>query len=61
MAQFPTLNLFHLEFLKGQYWAYVVKNCNIQLYADDTLIYFSSNSITTIESILSEDLNHIIE
>jgi hypothetical protein len=39
----------------------VVKNCNIQLYANDTLIYFSSNSITTIESILSEDLNRIID
>jgi hypothetical protein len=39
----------------------VVKNCNIQLYADDTLIYFSSNSITTIESIFSEDLNRIID
>ena len=39
----------------------VVKNCNIKLYADDTLVYFGSNSITTIESILSEDLNRIID
>ena len=30
----------------------VVKNCKIQLYADDTLLYVSSSSITDIEFIL---------
>ena len=39
----------------------VVKHCKIQLYADDTLLYVSSSSITDIESMSSEDLKHIIE
>ena len=38
-----------------------VKHCKIQLYADDTLLYVSSSSISDIESMLSEDLKHIIE
>ena len=38
----------------------VVKHCKIQLYADDTLLYVSSTSISDIECILSEDLKHII-
>ena len=29
----------------------VVKHCKIQLYADDTLLYVSSSSITDIESV----------
>ena len=37
----------------------VVSHCKIQLYADDTLLYISSSSVTDIE--LSEDLRHIIE
>ena len=39
----------------------VLKHCKIQLYADDTLLYVSSNSISEIESMLSEDLKHIID
>ena len=39
----------------------MVKHCKIQLYADDTLLYVSSSSITHIESMPSEDLKHIIE
>jgi hypothetical protein len=38
----------------------VIQNCSIQLYADDTLLFFSSNSVTLIESTLSGDLNRII-
>ena len=39
----------------------VVKHCKIQLYADYTLLYVSTSSISDIESILSGDLKHIIE
>ena len=39
----------------------VVKHSKIQLYADDTLLYVSSSSISDIEPMLSEDLKHIIE
>ena len=39
----------------------VVKHCKIQLYADDTLLYVSSSSISNIKSMLSEDVKHIIE
>ena len=36
------------------------KHCKIQLYTDDTLLYVSSSSISDIESMLSEDLKHVI-
>ena len=36
-------------------------HCKIQLYADDTLLCVISSSISDIESMLSEDLKHIIE
>ena len=39
----------------------VVLHCKIQLYAYDTLLHVSSSSISDIESMLSEDLKHIIE
>ena len=39
----------------------VVKHCKIQLYADDTLLYDNSSFISDIESMLCEDLKHIIE
>ena len=39
----------------------VESHCKIQLYADDTLLYVSSSSVTDIEFMLSEDLGHIIE
>ena len=38
----------------------IIKHCNIQLYADDTLLYFSSSSIDKIESALAGDLESII-
>jgi len=38
-----------------------VSHCKIQSYADDTLLYASSSSVTDIEFMLSEDLKHIIE
>ena len=39
----------------------IVSLCKIQSYADDTLLYASSSSVTDIEFMLSEDLKHIIE
>ena len=39
----------------------VLEHCKIQLYADDTLLYVSSSSNSDIESMLHEDLKHIIE
>ena len=38
----------------------IIQNCSIQLYAHDTLLFFSSSSVASIESTLSEDLNHMI-
>ena len=38
----------------------VIKDCSIQLYADDTVISFSSKSVSEIESRLSSDLDNII-
>ena len=38
----------------------VVNNCEIQLYADDTLLFYSSNSISDIEHHLTEDLGSIV-
>ena len=38
----------------------VVQSCDIQLYADDTLLFFRSNSTAEIETNLSEDLKNII-
>ena len=39
----------------------VVKHCKMQLYADGTLLYVRSRSISDIESMLSEDLKRVIE
>ena len=39
----------------------MVKHCKIELYADDTVLYVMSSSISDIESMLFEDLKHIIE
>lgn len=38
----------------------VVQSCDIQLYADDTLLFFSSNSTAETQTYFSEDLNNII-
>ena len=38
----------------------IVNSCEIQLYADDTLLFYSGNSISDIEFHLSEDLNNMI-
>ena len=38
----------------------VVTNCDIQLYADDTLLFYNSSSIEDIESCLSADLSNVI-
>ena len=37
-----------------------VKYCKVHLYADDTLLYFESNSVQTIETVLFKDLKHIV-
>ena len=39
---------------------FVVTNCDIQLYADDTLLFYNSSSIEDIESCLSADLSNVI-
>ena len=38
----------------------VSTNCDIQLYADDTLLFYNSSSIEDIESCLSADLSNVI-
>ena len=38
----------------------VVVDCDIQPYADDTLLFYNSNSVTDIESCLSRNLSSII-
>jgi hypothetical protein len=37
----------------------IVKHCEIILYADDTLLYYSSNSVKDIEQCVNEDLHSI--
>ena len=39
----------------------VLEFCNITLYADDTVLYFSSKLITEIESNLNSDLRHVCD
>ena len=38
----------------------VVKYCQVQLYADDTLLYASGPTVNVVESKLSEDMERII-
>ena len=38
----------------------VTKYCKVHLYADDTLLFFESSSVQTIEAALSEDLGHVV-
>ena len=52
----PLLSIIYINDLPS-----VVSHCKIQLYADDTLLYVRSSSVTDIEFMLSEDLRHIIE
>ena len=39
----------------------VVKYCCVEMYADNTLLYFASSSINSIESNLSADLANVIQ
>ena len=39
----------------------VLEFCNITLYADDNVLYFSSKLITEIESKLNSDLRHVCD
>lgn len=41
------------------YFPSAVNHCNIELYADDTLIYFSSKSVANIENNLTSDLDNV--
>ena len=36
-----------------------VKNCNIQMYADDTVIYTSHSNISVIEQTLTSEMNNV--
>lgn len=38
----------------------IIKSCDIQLYADDTPLFFSSNSLAEIEFYFAVDLNSVI-
>ena len=38
----------------------VAKYCKVHLYADDTLLFFESSSVQTIEAALSKDLGHVV-
>ena len=38
----------------------IAKHCSVQLYADDTLLYFGSKCVDTIETKLSEDFEQMI-
>ena len=38
----------------------VTKYCKVHLYVDDTLLFFESSSVQTIEAALSEDLGHVV-
>ena len=38
----------------------VTKYCKVHLYADDTLLFFESSYVQTIEAALSEDLGHVV-
>ena len=37
----------------------VVKVCNIQLYADDTVVYMSHTSLSEVETALTSDMANI--
>ena len=37
----------------------VLKNCQASLFADDTVIYCSSQTAIDLEAQLNEDLNHV--
>ena len=39
----------------------IVKYCCVEMYADDTLLYFASSSVNSIESNLSADLANVIQ
>ena len=39
----------------------VVRGCSVELYADDTLIYFASDSVSEIQTELTADLIKVID
>ena len=39
---------------------HVIRFCNIELYADDTLLYFASSNVSSIETNLTTDLENVI-
>ena len=38
----------------------IVSRCSVLLYADDTVLYFASNSVSEIEDVLNYDL-HLLQ
>ena len=38
----------------------VVSHCRVLMYADDTVLYFASNSVSEIEDVLNYDL-HLLQ
>ena len=38
----------------------VVQHCSINLYADDTTIYFSADNPDTVSTMIGNDLKHIV-
>ena len=39
--------------------AKIVRNCNIQMYADDTVIYTSHSNVSNIEQTLTSEMNNV--
>ncbi|CAB3993262.1 RNA-directed DNA polymerase from mobile element jockey [Paramuricea clavata] len=39
----------------------VLKHCNVIMYADDTVLYFSHKDIKSIEAVLSEDMDAVAQ
>jgi hypothetical protein len=38
-----------------------IRNCNILMYADDTVLFCSGSDVSTIEKILNDELNLIAD
>ena len=67
MVPYPNLNPFIVAYRKGPsldpYYLYCivshVKNCKVHLYAHDTVLYFSGNSIQNVQEHIQDDLNRL--
>ncbi len=52
----PLLFIFYLNDL-----TWVVKNCTLKMFADDTLIYYASSNVNDINNMINEDLKNVNE